>query len=220
VADAPWLPLAAVSVVLLAALAAVVTRHGPAPLPVDRAIHEWVLRHRNSGTTSAALVVTITGSGLPAYALAAAAGIVTCPRRWWLGGAVFLLALLAGQGVRLLIVASLRRPRPPMSDWAAGASGWSFPSGHTTTAALVAALISVAVWRGPGTRWSRGVPAAALAWAGAVGLTRVYLGVHWATDVVGGWLLVLTLAAAAASLARVPGRPPDAPPEAVPPCQR
>lgn len=58
----------------------------------------------------------------------------------------------------------------------------SFPSGHTTSAFGIAAIV---VWLAWPTR-HRWVGAVALAWATLVGLSRVYRGVHWPTDVLGG----------------------------------
>jgi membrane-associated phospholipid phosphatase len=118
------------------------------------------------------------------------------------GAVVAVGALLLGQGVRLLIAYPVDRPRPARPDWAAAASGPAYPSGHTTTSAVVAALICVAAARAGQGRKSRTLQAAAaLCWAVLVGLTRIYLGVHWPTDVLAGWLLA-ALAAAAALLAQ------------------
>jgi membrane-associated phospholipid phosphatase len=89
------------------------------------------------------------------------------------------------QVVRLALMIVMDRPRPPVADWATMASGMALPSGHTTTSAMVAALFVVALGRRrpPRVRFAAGVTAAVL-WAIGVGVTRVYLGVHWPTDVV------------------------------------
>jgi membrane-associated phospholipid phosphatase len=183
-----------------AAVTVAVVARGPGPLDADSEIHAWAVGHRTTGTTPAALAVTATGSGAPAYLFAALAGWLgaagTAVRR--ASGAVgALAALLVGQGIRLLVANALGRPRPSQQDWLGGAGGPAYPSGHTVTSALVAALICVAaarvVPRGP----RRAVRAGAISWAALVGLTRIYLGVHWATDVLAAWLLAAALVTAA-----------------------
>jgi undecaprenyl-diphosphatase len=98
------------------------------------------------------------------------------------------------QAVRWGISIVISRARPPQADWATAASGLAFPSGHTTTAAVVAVLACFSVTvRRLAPRRLTAIRWLVVAWAVAVGLTRVYLGVHWPTDVLGGWLLALAL---------------------------
>jgi membrane-associated phospholipid phosphatase len=188
------------SLVALATLTALVIIHRHEPLQVDTRLHAWSLQRRTPALTTAAVVLTATGTGVIAYVLAALAGALAgggAIERRIIGAVAGVAALLLGQGIRLLLADAVDRARPPQADWAGTAGGAAYPSGHTTTSALVAALICVAAARAVQGRARPVARAAALGWATLVGLTRIYLGVHWPTDVLAGWLLAATLVTAA-----------------------
>ncbi|MEU4084612.1 phosphatase PAP2 family protein [Streptomyces aureus] len=178
--------------VAFAVLALVVTRDGGAPLPGDRRLASWSLAHRPDVALALARGVTYTGTGLVPYALAVMAGLLlgrTVGQRVR-AVALCVCALAAAQSLRFAVMSLIARPRPPVANWATHASGWSFPSGHTTTSAVAAGLLIFAVLtRAQQSRRSLAVLLGV--WAVLVGLSRVYLGVHWFTDVVGGWLFAL-----------------------------
>ncbi|MEU0970167.1 phosphatase PAP2 family protein [Streptomyces sp. NPDC005917] len=175
-----------------AVLALVVTSHHGAPLALDRTLLAWSLGHRPDVAVAVARGLTATGTGVVPYALVALAGLLAGrTRRQRLTGALLCVACLAlGQAARGAVMELIHRARPPQADWQTHASGWSFPSGHSTTAALAAGVVILALWvraSHGGTAWC----VAVACWGLAVGATRVFLGVHWCTDVIGGWLFAV-----------------------------
>ncbi|MFB7979706.1 phosphatase PAP2 family protein [Streptomyces vinaceus] len=184
---AGWLAFSAF--VLLAALTLWVTRAPGHLLLADASLHSWSVAHRPAPAAASARTVTDTGTGVIPYAalLAVGAYVGRTARQRCAVALALMLCLGAGQALRYAAMSLVARRRPPVGDWAAHASGWSFPSGHTTTAAMTAALVIVALSLG-GRRAPRIAVALIGSWGVAVGLTRVYLGVHWFTDVLAGWL--------------------------------
>ncbi|MBL7262148.1 phosphatase PAP2 family protein [Paractinoplanes lichenicola] len=121
------------------------------------------------------------------------------PVAWWVA-----VTTIAGGLLGMLLKLVFERERPSFLDPVATAVGYSFPSGHALNNALVAAVIVMALW--PVVKRRRLLLAAGIAVPALTGLFRIGLGVHWLSDVVGGWLFGLAVVAAttAAFLVRRP----------------
>lgn len=168
-------------------------------LAFDRSVMEAAHTMASPWLTAVMRLVTASASGLVTSGLALGLGL-----RWWRqvgrrAEAITLLVTLAGseglgQGLKLLFA----RPRPQLFPWLTAARGWSFPSGHTLTATVLGGLLAWLMgWRLSGWRQVALWVGAGL-WVVLVGLSRVYLGVHYPSDVlaslaVGGLCLLVAL---------------------------
>jgi undecaprenyl-diphosphatase len=167
-------------------LTILVTAHAGTLLRADAAVSSaaWRFAVVHPVWLDVMRAVTTTGSTVVLWpATAILCGVLLVRRRPRQAGFVA-AGMVVTLAVRLLLVTLIARPRP--ADRLAAAHGWSFPSGHTTasaTFAMILALICRRLW----------ISVLATAWAVTVGLSRVALVVHWPSDVLGGWLLVLTL---------------------------
>ncbi|MFD9483401.1 phosphatase PAP2 family protein [Streptomyces sp. NPDC059991] len=105
-----------------------------------------------------------------------------------------------GTFVQQSLKAALGRERPSWPDPVDSASYAAFPSGHALTATVTFGLLLwLAVARGARPAVRRAVAAAGAVSVLGVGFTRVYLGVHWLSDVIGGWLIGAALVAMSAA---------------------
>lgn len=160
----------------------------PGPTPGDETALRLADDLRSAWLDDLAEVVTFLGSGWFVFPLAAVtAGVLAGLRRWveMVVLAVGMVAIFLGVD---LIKDATDRPRPP--DGLVEAGGSSFPSGHAAYSTIYAWIaVTIAFRIEPGIARRTGLIAAGLAATAVIGLTRVYLRVHWLSDVSAGWAL-------------------------------
>ena len=131
-------------------------------------------------------------AGMPILAAAVAVTLAAIWRQW----TPVVLVAVTGLGSLLMTVigkAMVGRTRPPLVDAVPPfETSFSFPSGHSLNALALAGIIAYLLVRKQKTGWLRALTITlASAFAVAMGLSRVYLGHHWLTDVLVAWSLAL-----------------------------
>jgi undecaprenyl-diphosphatase len=131
--------------------------------------------------------------------------------------ALLATAVVGGQILSLALKRGFARPRPDLVPHGSFVYTASFPSGHSMMSAIVYLTLGALLARVlPRRRMKLLVIACALGATALTGASRVYLGVHWPTDVVAGWAIGASwavacwLAADALDRRRPPGTPPEA----------
>lgn len=105
-------------------------------------------------------------------------------------GCLGVLAVVAGSVITSFLKQSYNRPRPNLVEHGTWVYNASFPSGHSMMAAVVYLTLGILVARTqPRQRVRIFIVSISVLLTILVGLSRVYLGVHWPTDVAGGWML-------------------------------
>lgn len=170
---------------LFGELASDVVAHAPITV-IDARLASWFHLHASGGWTPFMLFITNWHAPLGVLAMSALLGGYLYARRahYWL--AALVLAVPGGLLLNLTLKYIFHRARPSFTDPLVTLSSYSFPSGHTSGAALFYGLLAaylVCVSR----RWSARLllGAAALAMVALVGLSRIYLGAHYLSDVLG-----------------------------------
>lgn len=153
---------------------------------LDAAISAWFHAHTQPALTQVMLVITRVHStvGICLLASVVALWLVRLRRPWWLLALV--LSVPGGLVLNAAVKQIFRRARPHFEDPLLTLTSYSFPSGHTAGAtvfyAFLAVLLSAHVRQ---QRWRFVVIASAAGMVALVAISRVYLGVHYPSDVVG-----------------------------------
>jgi membrane-associated phospholipid phosphatase len=164
----------------------------------DGAVQAWMMAHQVPLADRIFLWVTTLGgiNGMCALALAGAAYL------WYRGHRRVAAGVLVAPVVAITLFSVVKqlyaRPRPLGLGGRVDSSG-SFPSGHATASAAVCCTLAYVLWR-EGFIGRRTALAFAILVPFLVGASRLYLNVHWATDVLGGWCAGLLIAVLSVAL--------------------
>ncbi|MFD9726372.1 phosphatase PAP2 family protein [Streptomyces sp. NPDC059072] len=193
---------------LAAVLTVLVVLEWPPLLGLDRQVARDLHAHAVTHPGVTRLMVVLTDWFWDPWTMRALAALA-CAWLWlrgdreraWRVGLATLAAGVVNQGLKALV----GRERPVWPDPVHSSNYASYPSGHAMTAAVVCGLL---LWLLPRkadrarstNAWAVAAWVVAVVSVAGVGFTRLYLGVHWLSDVIGGWLLGVVLVALAVCL--------------------
>lgn len=154
--------------------------------PLDDGILHWVAGRQSLAGTKVALDVTALGNTLTLAVILACAGVFL-----WLDGrplhvVVLLVGGVTGRLATELLKALFDRPRPDILEWGTHVTSAALPSAHAASATMAYGAIAYLAASRAGARTGRALWAAAGLLVVSVAASRVYLGVHYPTDVIAG----------------------------------
>ena len=164
-------------------------------LQADHAVYHFLQSLRSPWGDSLMVTVTELGDAWSNSAVVAAVLLFLLFRKQFRAALYWLVAIGGSMGLVQLFKWTLHRPRPITIYH--GVSSWGFPSGHATMSVVVYGFLSVLLLRSLPSRW-RWLPfVLALGASLLIAFSRIYLGAHWLSDILGGvalgWIWVTLL---------------------------
>ncbi|NLD85001.1 MAG: phosphatase PAP2 family protein [Actinomycetales bacterium] len=171
---------------------------GGAKLPFDKPVMLWLQRHHSPRNTAIMRAVTELGgvTAVPLVALTAA-GYLAAVQRSRRPAALLTVSLVGSTIINSVLKIMYRRARPTFFTHIVNEKSYSFPSGHAMASAALAGCACVLAWPTP---WRGRVIAASAVYVPSIGVTRMYLGVHFPSDVLAGWCVSLAWVGEVASI--------------------
>ena len=163
---------------------------------VDEQVLRWMDARASPLWDVVALEVTALGAGVVVWMVVLIASAFLWASRHRYSAALLWVAMIGGALLNYAMKVAFARPRPDVFEWRTPHAGsHSFPSGHSMTSMVVYGTLAFLIARLAPTpllrRLTYGVAAVVIL---AVGLSRMYLGVHYPTDVFGGFVTGLAWA--------------------------
>lgn len=154
----------------------------------DQVIHTWFGQDRRPAMIVLLSAATSLGSTAGLGALVGVVVAILLVRKERASAVFVIVTAVAGALLNLGLKMIFARARPDLTLALTSSRYYSFPSGHAMGSCITLGAVAYIALR---QHWSWGVKsvclAAALTMVALVGLSRVYLGVHWASDIAGGW---------------------------------
>ena len=156
----------------------------------DDAVLTWIGQHRSPAMEQAMLEVTFLGTALIVIVLTGVAALFLWLSHHKYSATLLLVATLGGILLNNILKLGFDRPRPQIITWGTHVLTSSFPSGHAMSAAVVYGTIAYLAARLERRAWARVLTLLAAAVViVSIAFSRVYLGVHYPSDVLAGLIV-------------------------------
>lgn len=165
--------------------------------PFDQSVLLWINQHVNNAFDAFFLAVTQLGGVFIIGAVTLALVLYFVLKKKYYKAAFIALSVGGVSVINVLLKTIFDRPRPDLWEWLVTETSFSFPSGHSVASAALALSIVTLLWQ---TKWRVLTIVLAALYVLTIGFSRMYLGVHFPTDVLGGWLLGATWVSLVASV--------------------
>ena len=164
--------------------------------PFDDAVLRWMQRHQTPWLESAMLEITMLGTWIVVLSIVSIAALFLWLTRHRYSAALLLVATAGGIGLNNILKVGFSRPRPHVFEWGTTVASWSFPSGHAMSATVVYMTVAYLAARLQKRHVARlATLAVAAVIVAAICFSRLYLGVHYPSDVLAGVIIGLSWAA-------------------------
>ena len=155
----------------------------------DQSVLLWINQHASNAFDALFLALTELGGIIFIASTTLVLTIFLIIKKKYYKAALLAIGVGGVSLINVLLKTLFDRPRPDLWEWLITETSFSFPSGHSVASAALAMCIVLILWR---TKWRLTALIGAPIYMAIVGLSRMYLGVHYPSDVIGGWLLGVT----------------------------
>lgn len=162
----------------------------------DEGILRWMSAHHSKALTSTMLEITTLGTGTVLIMIVCVAALFLTLTKHKYSALLLLVATGGGLLLDMVLKLQFNRPRPHVFIWGTQAFGSSFPSGHAMGATITYSTVAYLAARLHRRAWARWLTmSVALLVIFLIGVSRMYLGVHYPSDVLAGFIMGLAWAA-------------------------
>jgi undecaprenyl-diphosphatase len=162
----------------------------------DESVLRWMGAHHTPFLDAAMLEITALGTGTVVLMIVCVSALFLGLTRHRYSALLLLVATAGGIGLNMILKLFFDRPRPHVITWGTNVVSSSFPSGHAMSATIVystVAYLAARLFKRVWARWLIMFVAAVV--IGAISVSRLYLGVHYPSDVAAGSIIGLSWAA-------------------------
>jgi undecaprenyl-diphosphatase len=161
----------------------------------DEAVMRWMGAHRIDWIERSLLEITALGTGLVVMMIVLVSALFLIATQHRFSAFLLLVASAGGIVLNAVLKSSFDRPRPQLFEWLTAPSSSSFPSGHAMSSAIVYFTVAYLIARLEKRRWMRALTIiASLLIVLLISVSRLYLGVHYPSDVLAGMVIGLAWA--------------------------
>jgi len=178
-------------------IALALKEHDPTVQGVDSAVQQWIGARRTPLTSAFFATISMVAGPLGMGALVVNVLAVLMARRRFRLGAYLAITAAGGALLNQWLKLHYLRQRPDLEEALLGATGYAFPSGHAMSGTVILGALAYLASRSTRSWRSTSAALAALGTTAlAIGISRIYLGVHWTSDVGAGFVAGLLWLAA------------------------